>query len=160
MVLAGALLLAGPGTAAALVETPGRNPTHDDILRGFDASALSASREDVAYGGSYNPVGMIVKWQTPIVYRIEGLRARPEAINLAIATLQQQAAIAGIEVRAAKAPSEANYTLAFGNVAGYDLGDRKAVCFLTYKFQHDRTDAVGEAADQSGRAQSGTLRAA
>jgi len=134
MVLAGALLLAGPGTAAALVETPGRNPTHDDILRGFDASALSASREDVAYGGSYNPVGMIVKWQTPIVYRIEGLRARPEAINLAIATLQQQAAIAGIEVRAAKAPSEANYTLAFGNVAGYDLGDRKAVCFLTYNF--------------------------
>jgi len=131
-VLAGALLLAG--TAAALVETPSRNPTHDDILRGFDASALSASGEDVAYGGSYNPVGMIVKWQTPIVYRIEGLRSRPEAIKLAIATLQQQAALAGIEVRAAKAPSEANYTIAFGNVAGYDLGDRKAVCFLTYSF--------------------------
>lgn len=95
---------------------------------------LSASREDVAYGGAYDPAGMIVKWQTPIVYRIEGLRARPDAISLAIATLQQQAALAGIAVRAAKAPSEANYTIAFSNVAGYDLGDRKAVCFITYNF--------------------------
>jgi hypothetical protein len=131
-----AALLAGSGLApaAALVEAPARNPTHEDILRGFDASALSASREDVAYGGSYDPVGMIVKWQKPIVYRIEGLRARPDAVNLAIATLQQQAALAGIAVRAAKAPSEANYTIAFGNAAGYNLGDRKAVCFLTYNF--------------------------
>jgi hypothetical protein len=131
-----AALLAGSGLApaAALVEAPARNPTHEDILRGFDASALSASREDVAYGGSYDPVGMIVKWQKPIVYRIEGLRARPDAVNLAIATLQQQAALAGIAVRAAKAPSEANYTIAFGNAAGYDVGDRKAVCFLTYNF--------------------------
>lgn len=129
-------LLAGAAVvpAAALVEAPDRNPKHDDILRGFDASALSASREDVAYGGTYDPVGMVVKWQKPIVYRIEGLRSRPDAINLAIATLQQQAALAGIEVRAAKAPSEANYTLAFSNVAGYDLGDRKAVCFITYSF--------------------------
>lgn len=133
-VLATALLLAGFGSAIALVQAPSLTPTHEDILRGFDASALSASREDVAYGGSYDPVGMIVKWQKPIVYRIEGLRSRPEAINLAIATLQQQAALAGIEVRAAKAPSEANYTIAFGNAAGYDLGDRKAVCFLTYNF--------------------------
>jgi hypothetical protein len=124
----------GPGPAAALVEAPSRNPTHEDILRGFDASALSASREDVAYGGSYDPVGMIVKWQKPIVYRIEGQRARPDAINFAIATLQQQAALAGIEVRAAKAPSEANYTIAFDTAAGYNLGDRKAVCFLTYNF--------------------------
>lgn len=130
------VLLAGIHVApvAALVEAPNRNPTHEDILRGFDASALSASREDVAYGGTYDPAGMIVKWQTPIVYRIEGLRSRPEAISLAIATLQQQAAWAGIAVRAAKAPSEANYTLAFSNVAGYDLGDRKAVCFITYSF--------------------------
>lgn len=129
-------LLAGAGVApaAARVEPPHRNPTHEDILRGFDASALSASREDVAYGGSYDPVGMIVKWQKPIVYRIEGLRARPDAISLAIATLQQQAALAGLEVRAAKALSEANYTIAFSNVAGYDLGDRKAVCFITYNF--------------------------
>ncbi|WP_290808867.1 DUF2927 domain-containing protein [Ferrovibrio sp.] len=134
LALAASLLLAGLGTAVALVEAPSRNPTHEDILRGFDASALSASREDVAYGGSYDPVGMIVKWQTPIVYKIEGLRSRPEAINLAIATLQQQAALAGIEVRAAKAPSEANYTLTFGNAAGYNIGDRKAVCFLTYNF--------------------------
>lgn len=134
MALAAGLLLAGLGSAVALVEAPNRNPTHDDMLRGFDASALSASREDVAYGGTYEPAGMIVKWQKPIVYRIEGLRSRPEAINLAIATLQQQAAWAGIELRAAKAPSEANYTLAFSNVAGYDLGDRKAVCFITYNF--------------------------
>lgn len=134
MWLAGALLLAGLGAAVALVEAPSHNPTHEDILRGFDASALSASREDVAYGGTYDPVGMIVKWQKPIVYRIEGLRARPDAINLAIATLQQQAALAGLGVRAAKAPSEANYTISFGNAAGYNLGDRKAVCFLTYNF--------------------------
>jgi hypothetical protein len=129
-----ALLLACVGAAVALVQAPSQTPTHDDILRGFDASALSASREDVAYGGTYDPVGMIVKWQKPIVYRIEGLRSRPDAINLAIATLQQQAALAGIELRAAKAPSEANYTIAFGNAAGYNLGDRKAVCFLTYNF--------------------------
>ena len=134
LALTAGLVLAGVGSAIALVEAPNRNPTHEDILRGFDASALSASREDVAYGGTYEPVGMIVKWQTPIVYRIEGLRARPDAISLAIATLQQQAALAGIAVRAAKAPSEANYTLAFSNVAGYDLGDRKAVCFITYNF--------------------------
>lgn len=129
-----ALLLAGLETAAARVEAPSRLPTHEDILRGFDASALSASREDVAYGGQYDPVGMIVKWQKPIVYRIEGLRSQPEAINLAIATLQQQAALAGIEVRAAKAPGEANYTIAFDKAASYDLGDRKAVCFLTFNF--------------------------
>ncbi len=133
-VLATGLLLAGFGSAFALVQAPSLTPTHEDILRGFDASALSASREDVAYGGSYDPVGMIVKWQKPIVYRIEGLRSRPAAINLAITTLQQQAALAGIELRAAKAPSEANYTIAFDNVAGYDLGDRKAVCFLTFNF--------------------------
>lgn len=132
--LAAVLLFAGLGTAVALVQAPNRNPTHEDILRGFDASALSASREDVAYGGSYDPVGMIVKWQKPIVYRIEGLRSRPDAINLAIATLQQQAALAGIEVRAARAPSEANYTIAFRNVANFDIGDRKAVCYLTYNF--------------------------
>ncbi len=133
-VLATTLLLAGFSSAFALVQAPSLTPTHEDVLRGFDASALSASREDVAYGGTYDPVGMIVKWQKPIVYKIEGLRSRPEAINLAIATLQQQAALAGIEVRAAKAPSEANYTIAFGNAAGYNLGDRKAVCFLTYNF--------------------------
>jgi hypothetical protein len=120
--------------ALALVQAPARTPSHEDILRGFDASALSASREDVAYGGSYDPVGMIAKWQKPIVYRIEGLRSRPEAINLAIATLKQQAALAGIEVRPANAPSEANYTIAFRNVANFDLGDRKAVCYLTYNF--------------------------
>jgi hypothetical protein len=131
-----AALLAGFGLvpAAALVEAPSHTPTHEDILRGFDASALSASREDTAYGGAYDPVGMIVKWQKPIVYRIEGLRARPDAVNLAIAKLQQQAALAGIAVRAAKAPSEANYTITFSNVAGFNIGDRKAVCFLTYNF--------------------------
>jgi TPR repeat protein len=122
------------GSAAALVQPPSRTPTHEDILRGFDASALSASREDVAYGGNYDPVGMIVKWQKPIVYKIEGLRARPDAVNLAIATLKQQAALAGVEVRAAKAPSEANYTIAFRNVANFDIGDRKAVCYITYSF--------------------------
>ncbi|WP_185973730.1 DUF2927 domain-containing protein [Ferrovibrio terrae] len=133
-VLVWALLLAGLGTSFALVQVPGQTPTHDDILRGFDASALSASREDVAYGGTYDPVGMIVKWQKPIIYKIEGLRSRPDAINFAIATLQQQAALAGIEVRAARAPSEANYAITFRNVAGFNLGDRKAVCFLTYNF--------------------------
>jgi hypothetical protein len=122
------------GSAAALVQPPSRTPTHEDILRGFDASALSASRDDLAYGGSYDPVGMIVKWQKPIVYRIEGLRARPDAVNLAVATLKQQAALAGIAVRAAKAPSEANYTIAFRNVAAFDLGDRRAVCYITYNF--------------------------
>lgn len=132
--LATALLLAGPDRLLARVPAPSQTPTHEDILRGFDASALSASREDVAYGGTYDPVGMIVKWQKPIIYRIEGLRARPEAISFTIATLQQQAALAGIEVRAAKAPSEANYTITFRNVAGFDLGDRKAVCFLSYNF--------------------------
>lgn len=134
-VLVAALWLgAGIGTASALVQTPSGTPSHEDILRGFDASALSASRDDVAYGGSYDPVGMIIKWQKPIVYKIEGLRARPEAITLAIATLKQQAALAGIAVRAAGAPSEANYTIAFRNVANFDLGDRKAVCYLTYNF--------------------------
>jgi hypothetical protein len=133
-VLVWALLLAGLDSSVALVQAPSQTPTHDDILRGFDASALSASREDVAYGGTYDPVGMIVKWQKPIIYKIEGLRSRPDAINFAIATLQQQAALAGIEVRAARAPSEANYTITFRNVAGFNLGDRKAVCFLTYNF--------------------------
>lgn len=89
----------GAERAAARVEAPSRTPTHEDILRGFDASALSASRDDVAYGGSYDPVGMIVKWQKPIVYKIEGLRSRPDAINLAVATLKQQAALVGLEVR-------------------------------------------------------------
>lgn len=124
----------GAERAAARVEAPSRTPTHEDILRGFDASALSASRDDVAYGGSYDPVGMIVKWQKPIVYKIEGLRSRPDAINLAVATLKQQAALVGLEVRAANAPSEANYTIAFRNVANFNVGDRKAICYLTYNF--------------------------
>lgn len=144
LLLAGlaAALLAAPAAVYAQAparpqpspQPPNRTPSHEDILRGFDASALSASRDDLAYGGTYDPVGMIVKWQKPIVYRIEGLRSRPEAITLAIATLKQQAAIAGLELRAAAAPSEANYTLAFRNVANFNVGDRKAICYVTYNF--------------------------
>jgi hypothetical protein len=133
--LAAALWLGfGSGPLAARSPAPATTPSHEDILRGFDASVLSASRDDLAYGGSYDPVGMVVKWQKPIVYRIEGLRSRPEAIALAIATLKRQAELAGVALRQAAAPSEANYTITFHNVANFNLGDRKAICAATYNF--------------------------
>lgn len=129
LALAALLWLAiGFGPTAARTP-PNTNPSHEEILRGFDASALWASREDVAHGGTYNPAGMIVKWQKPILYKIEGIHSRPDLINLAIATLKRQAAIAGIEARPAGAQEPANYTMGFRNVASFDLGDRKAICY-------------------------------
>lgn len=124
----------GTGTAAARDQPPAAIPSHEDILRGFDASVLSASRDDLAYGGSYDPVGMVVKWQKPIVYAIEGLRSRPEAIALAIATLKRQADLAGIPIRQAVNAGEANYTIVFHSVANFNIGDRKAICYVTYNF--------------------------
>jgi TPR repeat protein len=122
---AGALAQAQP---APQQQIPNANPSHEEILRGFDASALWASREDVTHGVPYNPTGMIVKWQKPIIYRIDGSGTRPEMVNLAINTLRRQAAIAGIEVRPVAGNEAANYTLIFRTVANFDLGDRKAIC--------------------------------
>ncbi len=138
MAAAAAVLLGlGLGFGPALAQTTGRNPSHEDILRGFDASALWASREDLGYGATYNPVGMIVKWQKPILYRIDGFRFKPEMITFAIAALQRQAGIAGVEVREAAAGDEANYTIMFRDVERFEMSSGcKASCYMTPRFDH------------------------
>jgi hypothetical protein len=120
--------------APAPAQTTGRNPSHEDILRGFDASVLWASREDIGYGGVYNPVGMIVKWQKPIVYKVEGLSFKPEMIAFAIATLKRQAGIAGVTMREAAADESANFLIIFRDVANFSLNGRKASCYMTPRF--------------------------
>lgn len=107
---------------------PAANPSHDDILRGFDASALWAARDDVAFGGAYNPTGMIVKWQKPILYRVETPSARPDVAAFAVATLQRQAAIAGLEARAATAQETPNYTISFRSGGSFAADNRQAIC--------------------------------
>lgn len=105
---------------------PAATPSHDDILRGFDASALWAARDDVAFGGAYNPTGMIVKWQKPILYRVEAA-ARPDVAAFAVKTLQRQAAIAGLEARAATAQEAPNYTISFRS-GSFAADNRQAIC--------------------------------
>ncbi len=124
---AGWLLASGP----AMAQTTGKNPSHEDILRGFDAAALWASREDVGYGGTYIPTGMIVKWDKPIVYRLDGMTHKPAMRDYAVKALQKQAAIAGLEVREATAYDPANYTIVFGDVDVFVMANgRKAGCYM------------------------------
>jgi len=128
--LAGVLMTSG--TAA---QTTGKNPSHADILRGFDAAAFWASREDVDYGGTYNPTGLVVKWNREIVYRVDGLQFKPDAIEQAIGTLKRQAGIAGLAVRAAADGEDANFLINFRDVATFTMpGGRKAGCYMTTNY--------------------------
>lgn len=122
-----------PLTVAA--QTTGKNPSHADILRGFDAAAFWASREDVDYGGTYNPTGLVVKWNREIVYRVDGLQFKPAAVEHAVATLKRQAGIAGIAIRAANGSEEANFLINFRDVANFTMsGGRKAGCYMTHNY--------------------------
>lgn len=132
LLLAG--LAAGLGAGPGAAQTTGKNPSHADILRGFDAAVFWASREDVDYGGTYNPVGFVMRWQTDILYRVDGLRFKPDIIALAIAALRQQAAIAGVPVREAKDEEDANFILVFRDVANFSLQGRKASCYMNINY--------------------------
>jgi hypothetical protein len=125
-------LLAPGMTGGAVAQTTGRNPSHEDILRGLDAAAFWASREDVSYGGSYNPTGFVIKWTGEIRYRIDGFTYNGKAIETAVGTLRRQADVAGVVVREAATADAANFTIVFENVEVFRLGSvaRRAGCYM------------------------------
>lgn len=124
--------LSGLLISAADAQTTGKNPSHEDILRGLDAAAFWASREDVSYGGSYNPTGFIIKWTGEIRYRIDGFTYNARAIEAALGTLRRQAEVAGVALREAAAADAANFTIMFENVDVFRLGSvaRRAGCYM------------------------------
>jgi hypothetical protein len=126
--LAGLLLLAGLPAAA---QTTGRNPSHADILKGFDAAAFWASPEDIDYGGTYNPTGLVIKWHRPIRWRVEGFQHNKTAIATATGALARMAEIAGLQQREAKEGEEANFIFVFRDVANFLLNGRRASCYMT-----------------------------
>lgn len=130
----GGLLLAALAllpAAPAIAQTTGKNPSHADILRGFDATAFWASREDVDYGGTYNPTGFVIKWTRPIRYRTEGLLYNKSAVDTAVNALKRMGEIAGVKVEEAKDEASANFTFVFRDVAVFMLNGRRAGCYMT-----------------------------
>lgn len=124
----GLVLLAGLPAAA---QTTGKNPSHADIVKGFDAAAFWASPEDVDYGGTYNPTGMVIKWHREIIWRVDGFRHNKAAIATATGALARMAEIAGLQQREAKDGEEANFIFVFRDVANFLLNGRRAGCYMT-----------------------------
>lgn len=120
----------------AAAQTTGKNPSHEDMLRGLDAAAFWASREDTAYGGSYNPTGFVIKWTGEIRYRIDGFAYNAKAIDSAVAALRRQAEIAGVKLRQVQSADEANFTITFDNVEVFRLGsiERRANCYMNANY--------------------------
>jgi hypothetical protein len=120
----------------AVAQTTGRNPSHEDILRGLDAAAFWASKEDTSYGGSYNPTGFVIKWMNDIRYRTDGFTYNAKAIESAIGTLRRQAEIAGVAARQVQSANDANFTLVFENVDVFRIGsvERRANCYMNARY--------------------------
>ena len=67
--------LSGFLAATAVAQTTGRNPSHADILRGFDIAALYADKSQgtTGYGSGATMTGIVAKWTRPVVYRVDGM---------------------------------------------------------------------------------------
>lgn len=111
LILAG-LLAAGPAAA----QTTGRNPSHEDILRGFDIAALYAEKDQgrIGIGTGATLTGVVTKWTGPIRYRVTGMDYDKARIAESIAVLHQLAGIAGVAVKEAD-EDHANFIIIFTN---------------------------------------------
>lgn len=108
--------LSGFWTVAAVGQTTGKNPSHADILRGFDIAALYAdkSQGSTGYGSGATMAGVVTKWTRPILYRVDGMTYDKARIAETIDSLKRVAAMAGIPVSEGTEDT-ANFILMFRN---------------------------------------------
>lgn len=110
--------LSGLLVASAGAQTTGKTPSHADILRGFDIAALYAdtSQGTTGFGSGATLIGMVVRWETPIVYSLDGLQYDKTNIAETVRTLQRFADLAGIAVKEGTVGDKAvNFRIVFRN---------------------------------------------
>ncbi len=114
--LAGLAAIAAMAALPALAQTTGRNPSHEDILRGFDIAALYADKDQgrIGYGSGATLTGVVTKWTGPVRYRIEGMDYDKARIAESIAALNRLAGIAGVTVEPA-GTGNPNFSIIFVN---------------------------------------------
>lgn len=114
--LLGGVCLLAAGMAAA--QTTGKNPSHEDILRGFDISALYAdtAQGTTGFGSGATLTGVVVRWENPIVYSLDGLQYDKARIAETVETLKKFADLAGIVVKeGAVGGKDVNFRIVFRN---------------------------------------------
>jgi hypothetical protein len=111
-----AIGLLGLLATEATAQTTGKNPSHADILRGFDVAALYAdkSQNTTGYGSGATLTGTVMKWTRPVRYRVDGMTYDKTRIAETIDTLKRVAAIAGVPVSEGTGTT-ANFILVFRN---------------------------------------------
>lgn len=109
-------LLAPGMTGGAVAQTTGRNPSHADILRGFDIAALYADKSQgtTGYGSGATMTGVVTKWTRPIFYRVDGMTYDTARIAETVAALKRVAAVADVPVTEGT-ETTANFILVFRN---------------------------------------------
>ena len=132
-VLAG-LAMAGP----AWTQTTGNNPSHEDILRGFDISALYAdtSQGTTGFGAGATMTGVLTKWDRTIAYSLNGLLYDNTRIKETVDALNRMAGIAGLETREVQPESgDANFRIVFRNSENLRTSNGgKAGCLTSWKY--------------------------
>lgn len=93
--------LSGLLVSPADAQTTGKNPSHADILRGFDIAALYAdtTQGTTGFGSGATLTGVVVRWDNPVVYSLDGLQYDKTSIAETVKTLKKFADLAGIAVR-------------------------------------------------------------
>ncbi len=113
------LLVAGLSCAGpAAAQTTGKNPSHEDILRGFDIAALYAdtSQGVTGFGAGATLTGVVVRWDHPIVYSLDGMQYDKARIAETVETLKTIADKAGVVVKeGALGGKDVNFRIIFLN---------------------------------------------
>lgn len=120
----------------AHAQTTGRNPSHEDILRGFDVSALHADKESgrTSFGTGATMTGVIHKWTKPIVYRMEGLLYDKKKNAYILEQLNRLAGMAGVDVKeAAPNGADVNFRIVIRD-ADLRVGGAPAGCYASSFF--------------------------
>lgn len=110
--------LSGLLISAADAQTTGKNPSHADILRGFDIAALYAdtTQGTTGFGSGATLTGMVVRWDNPIVYSLDGLQYDKTSMAETVKTLKKFADLAGIVVKeGAVGGKDVNFRIIFRN---------------------------------------------
>lgn len=120
----------------AFAQTTGANPSHEDILRGFDISALYAdtSQGTTGFGSGATMTGVVTKWTKPIQYSLNGLMYDKARIAETVAALKRIAALTGVEVREVETGSaDANFRIVFRNTENLRTSNGgKAGCLTSW----------------------------
>jgi len=138
--------LSGFLAATAVAQTTGRNPSHADILRGFDIAALYADKSQgtTGYGSGATMTGIVAKWTRPVVYRVDGMTYDKARIAETIESLKRVAAIAGVSVSEGT-EATANFILVFRNTDNLRSSNGgKAGCLTSWN-SHQWTGAFNRA---------------